>query len=350
MLTPPRPLVSVIIPAYNVGGYIDQSLDSLVNQTYTNLEIIVIDDGSTDETTKLKLDLWSLKSDKVTVLTNETNRGPSYSRNRGLDLAKGDYIAFCDADDWMELDGIEKMVSAALVNDEIDVVFTDYNKVYYDKTVRNRTLFEDHSISRQLLAHYALRYLNSPTKFLLYSHSWSVLFRSHLFDGVRFDPDLYSFEDTNLNFEVLSKVRKAYYVNEVSYNHRIRSSNYTSTAFSIDRNNIGKLFGYRTALPKMRSFIESNLSPEWLDVTYGNGFTRLTIVQLIRTCGQIDCSNRRRIYEYIKGLVNGDDVKEAIQHYIRKEGESRLIPWLIRRRWSYLLMVICQLRAKKRYG
>ena len=92
--------ISVIIPTYNREHTILNSVKSVLNQTYQNFEIIVVDDGSSDNTIDL---LKKLNSDKIKVIVNETNKGAPYSRNRGIDLATGEYIAFQDSDDiWFE--------------------------------------------------------------------------------------------------------------------------------------------------------------------------------------------------------------------------------------------------------
>lgn len=105
-----NPLVSVIIPTYNVERYIDDCIESVVNQTYDNLEIIVIDDASSDATPYL---LKSFK-DKIILSLNEKNKGQGAVRNQGLNKAKGEYVLFVDSDDWIESDTIEILVKTAL--------------------------------------------------------------------------------------------------------------------------------------------------------------------------------------------------------------------------------------------
>lgn len=113
--------VSFIMPAYNAGKTIKRSLSSLVASTYTNLEIIVLNDGSKDDTAKA---IDSIK-DKRIIHVDKENTGPGDTRNRGLDMATGDYIMFLDADDYIEKDGIEKLVNFMEKND-CDLVISDY--------------------------------------------------------------------------------------------------------------------------------------------------------------------------------------------------------------------------------
>ena len=97
--------VSIIVPVYNGQDFINRCLNSLINQTYSNVEIIVINDGSTDNS----LDLLKKYNDKI-ILINKENSSVSDSRNLGLEKASGDYIMFCDIDDWYEKVTVEKAV------------------------------------------------------------------------------------------------------------------------------------------------------------------------------------------------------------------------------------------------
>ena len=115
-----QPLVSVIIPVYNVEEYLCECVDSVINQTYKNLEIILVDDGSTDSSGKI-CDDYAEKDERIRVI-HKNNSGPSKTRNVGLEHAKGKYIYFLDSDDYIELNALEMLVQAAETNDA-DLVF-----------------------------------------------------------------------------------------------------------------------------------------------------------------------------------------------------------------------------------
>lgn len=117
------PKVSVLVAAYNVDKYIDKCLNSLLNQSYENIEIIVVNDGSTDKTSN-KLDQYT---DKVKVIT-QNNSGLSDARNTALDYASGDIISFMDGDDWVDSEWCKDCVYA-LSNKNVDMVFFGYNSV-----------------------------------------------------------------------------------------------------------------------------------------------------------------------------------------------------------------------------
>ena len=98
--------ISVIVPVYNVEKYLKKCLNSLINQTLNDIEIICVDDGSTDSSIEI-LKEFELKDDRIIVISQK-NEGAATSRNKGINLAKGEYISFVDSDDWLELDAFEK--------------------------------------------------------------------------------------------------------------------------------------------------------------------------------------------------------------------------------------------------
>lgn len=114
------PLISVIIPAYNIEKYIAQCLESIVKQTYQNIEILVVNDGSTDQTGNI-IDEYARKDNRVKHL-KKLNGGLSDARNYGLDRAQGDIISFIDGDDFIDLDMYECLVSAFIKHPDIDII------------------------------------------------------------------------------------------------------------------------------------------------------------------------------------------------------------------------------------
>jgi len=137
----PLPLVSVIITCYNIRDFIGDALLSVQNQTYVNIEIIVVDDGSTDGTHE-KLHALSLNGN-VTCLRKE-NGGPSSARNWGVDRAKGELIAFLDGDDLWEADKLERQVASLLAHPQAGMIFSDFSTFDTDGivvTCKNKSMF-----------------------------------------------------------------------------------------------------------------------------------------------------------------------------------------------------------------
>ena len=126
------PMVTVVIPCYNSFRDMDKCLDALERQTYKDFEVIIVDDCSKDDS-KERLSEYAAKSAlNIKVLSNETNRGPGVARNVGIKEAEGQWITFCDADDWYTYDRLERMLNV-VVAEGSDCVICNYNRVYLRK-------------------------------------------------------------------------------------------------------------------------------------------------------------------------------------------------------------------------
>ena len=117
-----NPLVSVIVPIYNTAEYLEECLDSLISQTLEDIEIICVEDKSSDDCLKI-LKEYSKKDDRIVLIENDSNQGQSISRNNGLKVAKGEYVAFLDSDDWIDRNTYEQLYKFAKDNDHDLVVF-----------------------------------------------------------------------------------------------------------------------------------------------------------------------------------------------------------------------------------
>lgn len=126
------PKVSVIIPVYNVEKYLSKCLKSVINQTLKDIEIICVEDCSSDNSCNI-LESYSTKDPRIKVFYNETNRGLSYTRNRGIQEASGEYIQFLDSDDYLDLDALDCFYKIAY-DDDLDVLISDYVTDYSDES------------------------------------------------------------------------------------------------------------------------------------------------------------------------------------------------------------------------
>lgn len=147
-------MISVIVPAYNASNYIEKCLDSLLTQTHKDLEIIVINDGSADNTAEI---INSYNDDRIKFI-NQENQGQSAARNKGLEIAHGDYISFIDSDDYVELDYFEKLHSEALKTDA-DIVMAQ-TKIIDGKNVK--ILENDNSLETDFIQKYKLLHNGGP--------------------------------------------------------------------------------------------------------------------------------------------------------------------------------------------
>lgn len=205
-------LISVIVPAYNVERYIRKCLDSVCNQTYRNLEILVIDDGSTDGTGAI-CDEFAAKDQRITVMHCE-NGGLSIARNRALDRAKGQLIGFVDSDDWIESNMFQQLHDT-LISSDADIAICAY---YREKRGRIRKMYSDgrvFSMNRKQ----ALSQLVKDKTFRNYV--WNKLYRRELFDDIRF-PEHMHFEDTAIMYRLFIKAEAFECINVPLYHHIYR--------------------------------------------------------------------------------------------------------------------------------
>lgn len=164
-------LISIIIPIYNVEKYLKQCLDSIINQSYKNLEILLIDDGSTDKCPEI-CDAYALKDKRIKVIHQE-NKGISSARNMGLKIASGSYIAFVDSDDWLALNCYETVLAHAIKTDA-DIVGYDIFEVW-----GNTIKMTSHTPNKNEVLHASKHY---DLLFSLWPLVWSKLYKKSFLD------------------------------------------------------------------------------------------------------------------------------------------------------------------------
>lgn len=203
------PKVSIIVPAYNVERYLQKCVDSLLLQTYTDLEILLIDDCSRDRT-GLLCDRMAKKDKRIVVIHNSKNQGLPTVRNIGIDNSTGEYVMFADADDWMDAEAVSVMLHA-IEEQNLDIVYCDYYETYLDRDVRiSQAGFEDNiACIRGML-----------TGSMHGSACYKIYRRSFLLEsGIRFLDHANMFEDVGCNIRLFASTSKIGYLNEAFYHY-----------------------------------------------------------------------------------------------------------------------------------
>lgn len=211
-------LVSIIVPAYNVEQYLSRCIESLLSQTYTNIEIILVDDGSKDSTPTL-CDEFA-ESDSRVVVIHQENKGQCVARNAALDMAQGDYLMFVDSDDYIRRDMVQRMMGV-LENEEFDLIRSAYTKVKeqeYSEVKVVEDTGEIVSFNQKGVVENFLTAPYSPRKCFT-AIVWAALYRSELFDNVRF-PEGLIYEEGFVLPSVYLKIQKAGYIDESFYYYR----------------------------------------------------------------------------------------------------------------------------------
>ncbi len=189
--------VSIIVPAYNAQGTIGRCLDSILKQTYSDFELLVMDDGSRDDTPRI-LDEYAASDARIRVIHKE-NTGVSDTRNQALDLACGEYIQFLDADDWITPDATRLFVRAMEDNPTCDMVIADFYRVVGKNLSQKGDIEEEHLLTRE---EYADEMMKSPADFY-YGVLWNKFFRRSIIEEyqLRMDARLDWAEDFIFNME-----------------------------------------------------------------------------------------------------------------------------------------------------
>lgn len=215
-----EPVISVIVPVYNVSQYLDRCMNSLVNQTYKNLEIILVDDGSTDDSGRL-CDLWAVEDSRVRVI-HRKNNGLSQARNTGLDAATGEFITFVDSDDVLSphlcrvlYDSIRECAQIAICDAEHIFPEKPYEFVVSEK-------------QEILTAEMAIRQMWYQKSFL--PSAWGKLYRRELFAGHQFTVERL-FEDIDIMHELFDAADTIVYNRSRLYGYVHREGSITTKAF-----------------------------------------------------------------------------------------------------------------------
>lgn len=210
-----QPLVSVVIPAYNAEKTLRQTLDCVLGQTWKNLQVILVDDGSTDGT--LALAHSAAEQDGRLTVVSGGNKGISATRNAGLSLCKGKYIRFADADDTMPKDSIEKMVCRA-EQDGSDLVIGGYDEYFGDKHRFRNLAGRDDTVPFDEIMDHLCVHANS----YFYGVLWNKLFVREQAEaaGCRFQEDLTWGEDFAYVMDYLCSVKLVSYMKDSLYDYR----------------------------------------------------------------------------------------------------------------------------------
>lgn len=248
-----NPKVSIIIPVYNVEKYIKRCLESVVNQTYSNIEIIIINDESTDNSLSICKEYE--RNDNRIIIYSQKNGGLSSARNLGINKASGEYICFVDSDDWIEKDYIQFGIDILLKNDVNLVVLGYYNSTEKEDLVttkgwlnKEEEIFYKYDALKLLIEDLAIK-----------SHAWDKIYNRKLFDDIKF-PEGKNYEDIFIMHKIFEKCDKIAISKQPKYHYFIRDN-------SIARNyKIKNIMDYFEAEFERKKFLEDNRYSDLLKI------------------------------------------------------------------------------------
>lgn len=206
------PLISIIVPVYNSAKSLSQCLDSLCSQSYSNLEILVIDDGSIDSSSSI-YSRYACQDPRVKVHKID-NSGVSFVRNLGIELSTGQFIGFCDSDDWIEPDMFETLLKSIL-DAEADVAICSYYKHRKDGVYAHNIIYDRLYTGQKAL-------FESVIDKDLNNFVWSILVKSEIAKETAFPVGRSLFEDTIFFYKMFERAHTVVHINSALY-HYIRS-------------------------------------------------------------------------------------------------------------------------------
>ena len=222
-----KDVISVIIPVYNVEDYIGECLDSLKAQTYKNLEIILIDDESTDNSGNI-CDDYAIRDDRIKVI-HKKNGGAASARNEGLKIATGEYLTFVDSDDYLDAESYEYMINK-IQEYNADLIQCGLRRIYKNKIVDYKNDVLVSKITEFDVESYLKRYTFDWTCGLI----WDKLFKRELFDGIYFETG-HKVDDEFFTYQGVMNAKKIICSPEIFYNYRQRKSSVVNETDSLER-------------------------------------------------------------------------------------------------------------------
>ncbi|MDE5770085.1 MAG: glycosyltransferase family 2 protein [Ruminococcus sp.] len=210
-----REKISVIIPAYNVEKYISKCIDSVLQQSYYNIEIIIVDDGSHDNTPAI-IDRYADKDNRIKTI-HQINQGLPAARNAGLKAASGDFIMFLDSDDWIESNCCKIALKQLLLH-KADMILFDYYREFSSRTEPCYSYKENKMIYNK----------NNKNDFSIYNMktitAWGKLYTRKCLDGIMFNENMRTAEDVDFNYRVYNNINSAVYIRKTLLHYRMLES------------------------------------------------------------------------------------------------------------------------------
>lgn len=295
--------ISIVIPCYNAEKYIKRCIHSLLAQTHYNLEIIIVNDGSSDRTKEI---IASMQQDNRIKYIEQQNAGESAARNAGIAMATGEYIGFVDADDFVLPEMYEKLYSA-IINTKADVAVCNFNLVYEDDSI----------IDQKKYAYMPNGTLNIYDDVYLYwvsvcaaprpnNYVWTRLYRRNLLltSGIMFEKYPHS-ADTLFNFKLLPHIKSVTFIQEGLYNYVQRKGSGIHTIAG--KGNIAAL--YADTFQELTDYYKKNNFNEFLSILPIHAYTRIrSIFFYSRLAGQSD-------EEIISNIMSGWKNRDIFKYF-----------------------------------
>ena len=314
-----QPQVSIIVPAYNVENYIERCLNSLVNQTFKDIEIITINDGSTDKSLEL-LNKYAKEDIRVSVI-DLGDEGVSYCRNLGVEKANGKYIMFVDSDDWIDSSMVEVMYKKAEEN-KLDLVMCSYIREFKDHSkekifnLPQEIIYKDNEVKNELLRKLVgpvKEELSNPEMLDALGTVWGKLYRADILkeNKIKFVDlkEIGSAEDTLFNIFTFNYLKKVMFLNKPMYHYWRDNPKSVTSQYNPKLKEQRKVF-----FKYISNFLKENNFEQVFEEALNN-----RICTSVLGLGLIECSKNNKIsrinkIKNIKKIINEEYIRNAYKN------------------------------------
>lgn len=318
-------LVSIIIPAFNTEKYIEECINSVINQTYKNIEVIIIDDGSIDNTASIVNELS--KKDKRIKLYSQKNSGVNIARKKGVELSNGEYVMFLDSDDWIDNNTIEVLIDKAIKN-KADII--KFSMIYEpSKQIRNITNRKEIFIQKE---RYTLLYEMILKTYKLNSIC-ATLIKKQILDShfKSLNVSLLFAEDFMINIDILNNSNNMLLLNEPFYHYRLNQESTTK------KRDVKKILS--NAENAFEAYSELKKHSEQWNLNKSDIEYRIFKEICIELAKLVLCqdTNKKQIIKYITDLFNKIDLFNNISNLTKQELKNNLKEMNIKDKLQYRL-------------
>lgn len=311
--------VSIIVPVYNAEKYLNRCVESLINQTLKDIEMIFVNDGSTDNSINI---LKSYKEkDKRIVIIDKKNEGVSEARNQGISKAKGEFIFFVDSDDWIDLDTLEKMYKTA-IQDDIDIVICSYVREFKDHSkeksidLNDKIIYKDNDLEQLHLSIIGPldNQISKSENLDSVGTVWAKLYKSSLIQKseVKFIDlkEIGSAEDTLFNIMLFKDVKTVKFINKPYYHYWKDNDNSVTSGYNPRLKEQRKvMFNY------IKTFIDSNKLDEKFDEALKNRICISVLGLGLNECNKDNKLSLNKKIKNIKSILNDEMIKQGYKNF-----------------------------------
>lgn len=308
-------LLSVVVPVYNVEKYLAKCIESLLNQTLADIEIILVNDGSTDRSLEICQN-YSNKDTRIKII-NKLNGGLSDARNAGIDVAQGKYIGFIDSDDWVEREMYEYLFRIA-ENNKADIVQCEFVEAYDEDTLISSNIKEE-IVTYDKIQALDLLHKKQNVKTIVV---WNKIYKREIFNEIRF-PKGRVHEDEFTTYKLLHKAKNIIDTNRIMVYYRQRPESITGSGFNVNRLQILEALEERE-----NYFLENKL----IELSKKTQATRCNILKnFYCKCHINNIENKKQTCKKIKKYIANNYLKFMSNKYISIKGKIMLNLALINR-------------------